>query len=65
MGDRDRLHGREFVLGIGTAMVGFKNCEPHSARWLKTSFSYLPPVKELTRFASAPTSQLHHEAGAR
>lgn len=42
----------KFVLGIGTAMVGFKELRATLGKgWLKTSFSYLPPVKELTRFA--------------
>jgi len=42
----------KFVLGIGTAIVGLKELrETLGKGWLRTSFSYLPPIKELAKFA--------------
>ena len=42
----------KFVLGIGTAIIGFKELRKTLGKnWLQTSFSYLPPIKELTKFA--------------
>jgi len=42
----------KFILGIGTAITGFKELRKTlGSDWLRTSFSYLPPIKELTKFA--------------
>lgn len=42
----------KFVLGIGTSLVGFKELKKTlGPGWIKTSFSYLPPIKELAQFA--------------
>lgn len=42
----------KFVLGIGTAIIGFKELrETLGKGWQRTPFSYLPPIKELTKFA--------------
>lgn len=42
----------KFVLGIGTALLGFKELRKTLGKnWLRTPFSYLPPIKELTKFA--------------
>jgi O-antigen/teichoic acid export membrane protein len=42
----------KFVLGIGTAIIGFKELRKSlGSDWLRTPFSYLPPIKELTKFA--------------
>lgn len=42
----------KFVLGIGTAIVGLKELrETLGKGWLHTSFSHLPPIKELAKFA--------------
>ena len=42
----------KFVLGIGTAIIGFKELRASlGADWWKVSFTHLPPIKELTKFA--------------
>jgi len=42
----------KFVLGIGTSLVGFEELKKTlGPGWIKTSFSYLPPIKELAQFA--------------
>jgi O-antigen/teichoic acid export membrane protein len=42
----------KFLLGIGTIILGFRDLNRTLGRgWWKTSFSYLPPLKELAKFA--------------
>lgn len=42
----------KFLLGIGTIILGFGDLNRIlGSGWWKTSFSYLPPFKELARFA--------------
>jgi O-antigen/teichoic acid export membrane protein len=42
----------KFLLGIGTIILGFKDLNRTlGSGWWKTTFSYLPPFKELAKFA--------------
>jgi O-antigen/teichoic acid export membrane protein len=42
----------KFLLGIGTIILGFRDLNRTLGRgWWKTSFSHLPPLKELAKFA--------------
>jgi len=42
----------KFVLGIGTSLLGFSALNRSLGRgWWRTSFRYLPPIKELAQFA--------------
>jgi O-antigen/teichoic acid export membrane protein len=42
----------KFVLGIGTILLGFNDLSRSLGRdWWRTSFQYLPPLKELAKFA--------------
>lgn len=44
--------GGKFILGIGTMALGFSDLTQTLGRdWWKTSFKYLPPLKELISFA--------------
>ena len=42
----------KFILGIGTAIIGFIELRKSLGKgWQRTSFSHLPPIKELAQFA--------------
>ena len=42
----------KIILGLGTAVLGFKEMNDSLGKgWLKTSFSHLPPFKEMAGFA--------------
>jgi O-antigen/teichoic acid export membrane protein len=42
----------KFVLGLGTIILGFSSLDSTLGKgWWRTSFRYLPPIKELAKFA--------------